>query len=65
MEKLKTALGAFAAFAFIAILIIPWTFGGFIGAVWAASNDNLLAVVLSVFIPFYGAGYTVVQLLNL
>ena len=39
-----------------------WTFGGFIGAVWAAVNDDLLNVVLSIFIPFYGAYYTIAQL---
>ena len=41
-----------------------WTFGGFIGAVWAAINDDLLDVVLSIFIPFYGAWYSISQMLE-
>ena len=49
----------------VAVLFFgAWTFGGFIGAVWAAVNDDLLNVVLSIFIPFYGAYYTIIQLLE-
>ncbi len=55
ITKLKAALGA-GLFAFVAIL---WAFGGLIGAVIAAVNDSLICVVLSIFLPGFGALYTV------
>lgn len=55
MEALKEALGA-TAFAVIGIL---WTFGGLFGAVIEALRNDLLGVVLAIFIPGYGAVVTV------
>lgn len=47
------------------IVIIPlslaWMFGGFAGAIYAAINDDLIDVVLSIFIPGYGAFYCIAQ----
>lgn len=53
--KIKAGLGA-GLFAFIAFL---WAFGGFTGAVIAATHDSLVNVVLAIFIPGYGAIYTI------
>tara|TARA_B100002019_G_scaffold268271_1_gene260055 strand:- start:651 stop:881 length:231 start_codon:yes stop_codon:yes gene_type:complete len=54
-EKLKliffSALGMF--------ITSLWFFGGFIGAVIAAIRGELLSLVLSIFIPMYGALYTI------
>lgn len=60
ITKIKAGLGA-GLFAFIAFL---WAFGGFVGAVIAASQDSLVNVVLAIFIPGYGAVYTVIALLR-
>ena len=60
IAKLSDALGGVA----VAALIIGYTFGGFVGAVWAAIEGDLLNVVLSIFIPMWGAGYIVYQFLN-
>ncbi len=58
-EKIKTVLGS-TAFVIVAIpFFSAWTFGGLAGAIWAALNDDLLAVVLSIFIPLYGAIYCI------
>ena len=40
---------------FVVILFIFWAFGGFIGAIYWAAEDELLDVVLSIFVPGYGA----------
>lgn len=51
-----------------AIVLVPimflWTFGGLIGAIIEASRDDLLGVVLAIFIPGYGAWVTVVATLR-
>ncbi len=36
-------------------LLVAYAFGGFIGAVYWAIKGDILAVVLSIFIPFFGA----------
>lgn len=56
METLKNILGGtlLAVFAFL------WTFGGAIGAIIMALRNDLLGVVLCVFIPGYGALMTVI-----
>lgn len=41
--------------AVVSVFLIAWTFGGVIGAIYWAINDNLLFVVLSLFIPLFGA----------
>lgn len=60
MEKSKSIL--------LGIMMIPlfilWSFGAFIGAVINATNNNILGVVLSIFIPGYGAIITVIALLK-
>ena len=58
IKKIKLALGG-TLVAFIGIL---WAFGGFIGAIIAATRDDLLSVVLAIFIPGYGAIYTVIAI---
>ena len=60
IAKLNDTLGGVALWA----LIIGITFGVFVGAVWAAIEGDLLNVVLSIFIPMWGAGYIVYQFLN-
>lgn len=37
------------------VLFLAYSIGGFIGAVYWAVEGELLSVVLSIFIPFYGA----------
>lgn len=44
------------------VFAIAWTFGGFIGAIYWAIKGDLLAVVLSIFIPLYGAISVVLDL---
>jgi hypothetical protein len=39
----------------LAIFCIVWMFGGIVGAVYWAVEQDILNVVLSMFIPFYGA----------
>jgi hypothetical protein len=53
-------LGVVFAVAFVAI----WGLGGPAGAIWAAVNDDLLSVVLSIVIPLYGGYYTISQMLS-
>jgi hypothetical protein len=43
-------------------ILILWSFGGFIGAIIQASRDDMMGVVLSIFIPGYGAVVTVLSL---
>lgn len=43
-------------------ILILWSFGGFIGAVIKATRHDILGVVLSIFIPGYGAVVTVLSL---
>lgn len=53
--------GGFVGVLTIFILIL-WSFGGFIGAVIQASRDDMVGVVLSIFVPGYGAVVTVLSL---
>ena len=46
------------------VLCAAYAFGGFAGALWAASEHDLLNVVLSIFIPFWGAGYVLFQVFS-
>ena len=43
-------------------ILILWAFGGFIGAIIQASRDDILGVVLAIFVPGYGAVVTVLAL---
>lgn len=60
VDKIKifffSALGVF----FTAL----WFFGGFIGAIVAAFRGDLIHLVLSIFIPAYGAIYTVLVIIG-
>jgi len=39
----------------VTLLFIVWVFGGLVGAIYWAVHDDLLSVVLSIFVPLYGA----------
>jgi len=39
----------------VTLLFIVWVFGGLVGAIYWAAHDDLLSVVLSIFVPLYGA----------
>ena len=56
-DFLSTGLGVFVAIP----MMVAWTFGGIAGAIFAAINDSLLNVVLSIFVPMYGAAYCIAQ----
>ncbi len=58
-EKIKMVLGTTAAMTIVVAFSIAWTFGGLPGAIWAALKDDLLAMVLPIFIPLYGAIYCI------
>ena len=64
MSKASEAVTGFIGGTFGLIIGFAWAFGGPVGAIWAAINDDLLNVVLSIFIPFYGAYYSIAQLLG-
>ena len=64
MQKIWEAIVAFLGGTLAMIFGAAWAFGGPVGAIWAAVNDDLLNVVLSIMIPFYGAYYTIAQLLE-
>lgn len=51
MKDLMDAAAGIVVF----ILGMLWAFGGLIGSIYWAMNDYLLGVVLSLFIPGYGA----------
>lgn len=53
--------GGFVGVLTIFILIL-WSFGGLIGAIIKATQDDLLGVVLSIFVPGYGAIITVITI---
>ncbi|MCD8519933.1 MAG: PGF-CTERM sorting domain-containing protein [Alphaproteobacteria bacterium] len=59
-EKLKLTLFGVVGTA----SAILWFFGAFIGAVIAAVHNDLLSLVLSIFIPGFGAIYTVISLIT-
>jgi hypothetical protein len=59
MKQLINALGAGA----VIILGILWAFGGVIGAIYWATQDHLVYVVLSLVIPLFGAASTIADLL--
>lgn len=48
-----------------AFILILWSFGGFIGAIIQASRDDMVGVVLSIFVPGYGAVVTVLSLFGI
>ncbi len=50
-EKLTDTFGGFV----MLVAALAYGLGGVVGAIYWAINDDLLNVVLSVFIPFYGA----------
>ena len=50
-QKIGSAIGGVV----YVIFMIAWMFGGFIGAIYWAVEDELVNVVLSIFIPLYGA----------
>ena len=54
---------SFMAGGSLFLLMILWSLGGFVGAIYWAKNDNLLNVVLSIFIPLYGIISTLIDLL--
>lgn len=47
------------------IVLILWSFGGFIGAVIQASRHDMVGVVLSIFVPGYGAVVTVLAIFGI
>jgi hypothetical protein len=49
---------------FMMLLYMLWAFGGFAGAIVAAYNGWLIGVVLSIFIPFFGGGYAIYELVK-
>lgn len=53
--------GGFIGVLTVFILVL-WSFGGFIGAIIQASRDDMVGVVLSIFVPGYGAVVTVLSL---
>ena len=46
-------------------LVLGWALGGLSGAIIGAVNDNLLDVVLSIFIPGYGLIISIIELVKL
>ena len=56
--------GGFIGVLTIFILVL-WAFGGFIGAVIQATRDDMVGVVLSIFVPGYGAVVTVLSLFGI
>jgi hypothetical protein len=59
ITKIKETLGT----ALVLFITILWAFSGFIGALISAFRSDLVGVVCSIFIPGYGAVYTVMELL--
>ena len=64
MQKIWESIVAVFGGTLAMIFGAAWAFGGPVGAIWAAVNNDLLNVVLSIVIPFYGAYYTLTQLLG-
>jgi hypothetical protein len=58
-QRFKALSLGFLAMSFAVL----WIFGGFIGAIVAAFNDHLVSLVLSIFIPLYGAIYTIIMII--
>jgi hypothetical protein len=48
----------------LAPIAILWVWGAPIGAIISAANEDLLGVVLSIFIPLYGGYVAVASLIN-
>lgn len=64
MNKLPELLGAAAGSALAGVyfvILAMWTFGGLIGAIYWAVQDDLIFVVLSIFIPGFGAISTIID----
>ena len=51
MKSIKDFIGG----TILLILIVLYIFGAFIGAVYWAFQESLINVVLSIFVPLYGA----------
>ena len=62
ITKIGEMLGAGVTLVLAILITTAWGFGGMVGAIWAAVNDDLLSVVLSIFIPLYGAIYAITQI---
>lgn len=60
MDAIKSLVGV----TLFVPLMILYMFGGIIGAIIAVVNESALNVLLSLIIPFWGAGYTVISLLS-
>ena len=60
MDKLVNAFGG----TLLAIFAIMYSFGGIIGAIIAAVHNDLLNVVLCIFIPMYGGIYSIIKILS-
>lgn len=60
MSKLGESLGGIL----IVIFGIIYTFGGVVGAIIAAVHNDLLNVVLCIFIPMYGGIYSIIKILS-
>lgn len=60
MEAIKSLVGV----TLFVPLMILYMFGGIIGAIMAVVNESAINVLLSLIIPFWGAGYTVISILS-
>ena len=53
---------------FLGLIFVPicvlWVWGAPIGAIISAANEDLLGVVLSIFIPLYGGYVAIASLIN-
>jgi len=59
MDTIQDFLGTVV----VLILGIAWSFGGLVGAIYWAIQENFLFIVLSLFIPMFGAISTIGDLL--
>ena len=64
LRRIWEAALATLGVALVMVVSAFWGLGGPVGAIWAAVNNDLLNVVLSIVIPFYGAYYTISQILS-
>lgn len=60
IDSISEAIGQ----TFMVILAAAYMVGGLIGAIYWAINDDLLFVVLSIFIPYFGAVSVIVDLIR-
>ena len=64
LQQIRDIILGTLGVAFGVVFFTLWGLGSPIGAIWAAVNDDLLSVVLSIVIPLYGGYYAVSQLLS-